>query len=500
MSEDDYHTKKLTFRYDKGHNGPFLVMLERSFAEGNQFLHRFCVSKNLRDIPDLRELVGEAHDFKSAGRNRYKLFFHKFESANSFVEQFNGLSIFRDKEVWEAYVPEFRIFKWFVLRGVDDPDFLAGDVAKWLGPYNGSGELPEVVEVQKMKRFVPPDPQGKGGGLQNSKNFKVKFRTTEVPEKATLMMSTVFLSPFVDSPKRCNYCQRYGHIEKYCRDVDNEKKDRVCARCAGSGHSSKECVSDTLKCINCVRENLPETDHAASDRCCPIYEFNKNIKYVMANHNVDKNEAIVKLQKNGGVPPKKPSSYAGAAKVVVDMAKLVEEAKIKKKELQLNKQKREKEKKERKAKKEALQASLHQRLQKAQQKDKVETQALTGSLTREAPPPPSSGNPKRRRITREQATPTEVHVDLPSEELRLKGKLEFSIEKDDEDVIMEDQNENESESDGNSEVSDMDLVEETQTEIMNANYENGGLGDVTGSQDLNANCSLTDGYIPDSFV
>ena len=66
--------------------------------------------------------------------------------------------------------------------------------------------------------------------------------------------------------KRCNNCQEYGHYQSDC------SKPPCCAHCS-LPHRSDKCESkDTLKCINCAKENLEHASgHAAFSLKCPTY-------------------------------------------------------------------------------------------------------------------------------------------------------------------------------------------------------------------------------------
>jgi hypothetical protein len=67
---------------------------------------------------------------------------------------------------------------------------------------------------------------------------------------------------------RCYKCQGYGHIAKHCR-LNYE----ICAHCAESGHSTKQCTSKdkNASCVNC-RKAGKKGDHAASNSDCPMYK------------------------------------------------------------------------------------------------------------------------------------------------------------------------------------------------------------------------------------
>lgn len=64
---------------------------------------------------------------------------------------------------------------------------------------------------------------------------------------------------------RCYKCQKYGHVDKYCKS-----KDPVCAFCAKPGHSNKECPNKEKapSCANCRARQLPH-NHSAGNKNCP---------------------------------------------------------------------------------------------------------------------------------------------------------------------------------------------------------------------------------------
>lgn len=55
-------------------------------------------------------------------------------------------------------------------------------------------------------------------------------------------------------------------MEKNCtfkRNGDSVK----CGKCAGE-HNTRECVSDVLQCINCMRFSKEEINHSVNDKTC----------------------------------------------------------------------------------------------------------------------------------------------------------------------------------------------------------------------------------------
>ena len=63
--------------------------------------------------------------------------------------------------------------------------------------------------------------------------------------------------------KRCNNCQGFGHFYKNCPNPQTN----VCAKC-GENHATKNCISQTLHCVNCAKADL-ECDHSSDDLKCP---------------------------------------------------------------------------------------------------------------------------------------------------------------------------------------------------------------------------------------
>ena len=64
--------------------------------------------------------------------------------------------------------------------------------------------------------------------------------------------------------RRCNNCQHFGHFAKECPTSDEPK----CGKCA-ENHRTDLCTSEVRKCVNCIRNNLLDTNHAAFYYKCP---------------------------------------------------------------------------------------------------------------------------------------------------------------------------------------------------------------------------------------
>lgn len=76
----------------------------------------------------------------------------------------------------------------------------------------------------------------------------------------------------------CFQCAGFDHVAKYCSQKE------CCHKC-GAEHKSSECTELVLRCPNCVKMKLEDTNHSARDmRICPVYQrrllrYKNNINY-----------------------------------------------------------------------------------------------------------------------------------------------------------------------------------------------------------------------------
>ena len=83
---------------------------------------------------------------------------------------------------------------------------------------------------------------------------------------------------------QCYHCQRYNHFSKDCPNKDNNP---VCGKCSRQ-HDTRNCQSNELKCINCVRYSENDASHAAFSSVCP--SLDKARKLLMARTNYDESK------------------------------------------------------------------------------------------------------------------------------------------------------------------------------------------------------------------
>ena len=82
--------------------------------------------------------------------------------------------------------------------------------------------------------------------------------------------------------KRCNNCQMFGHFVKDCPTPNSH----YCGKCSAN-HRTDSCSSNERKCINCIRNNIPESAHCTFDHKCPSlkkYQEHLNLHHNRTNH------------------------------------------------------------------------------------------------------------------------------------------------------------------------------------------------------------------------
>lgn len=115
------------------------------------------------------------------------------------------------------------------------------------------------------------------------------------------------MTPYIQQVRRCTQCQRFGHTTRFCR----AKPDRyVCEFCGQFGHDSAGCVEKFPRCVNCARAKLDEAPHRASDRNCPSFLLQKELKKIMAFKCLSPQDALEFYKKYGKLedfPSMRPS-------------------------------------------------------------------------------------------------------------------------------------------------------------------------------------------------
>ena len=132
------------------------------------------------------------------------------------------------------------------------------------------------IEVKEVKRFKKKQNED----WINTNSFLITFNSTKRPEKIIWAHEKLTVKPYIRNPLRCRKCQRYGHLQKWCRGK------KICVKCGSEeeNHNEKECTKQ-VQCTNC------KGNHQADANECPVYQREKEIQQIIANQNISFYEA-----------------------------------------------------------------------------------------------------------------------------------------------------------------------------------------------------------------
>ena len=114
------------------------------------------------------------------------------------------------------------------------------------------------------------------------------FSSSTLPNDIKIGYQKINVRPYIPLPTKCNNCQQYGHIAKYC------KNKKVCFNCSKEFHlnpESKEECKNEVNCVNCIHFKMPNTKHSSKDKNCPVFIKHKELQAIKTIEKVDNKTA-----------------------------------------------------------------------------------------------------------------------------------------------------------------------------------------------------------------
>lgn len=293
----DFIKKQLSNVYDLKDEAPFIVMIERidlkSCRKDERSVSELTFGRKCSEV--FGDILGEAFDLKKPGKFKFSIKFVSATKANEFVKTFNSKILF-DNQEWKAYVPNFKIYYSVILDVLDGDSTNCDDILKNLkaAPSDAPSWSPPVL-AERMTASRKDD-NGKYIKVKSNK-YKLYFKSRNIPHRVSLHYKIFSLEPYVQKVKRCNICQRFGHVAIQCRN----RNSPICAKCAKPGHSESACNQlDLIRCVNCIRHKIDDYFHKASDFRCPVFRWEKNTKILMARTGKNSPDCKKLLHENNG--------------------------------------------------------------------------------------------------------------------------------------------------------------------------------------------------------
>lgn len=271
QAQNDNKRKKLSLRYDMSDMGPYVVYLE-SLDKNIGNLHAMTIGKLI--FRNQSPIASSILNLEKSGKNRIKLTFRTFSSANNFLD-----SDFLKNNNLEAYIPQFLTRRMGVIRAID-LDISNEELQNFIQPI--SGNTFKILEVRRLNRKIISE-----SGLVSftpTTSVLVTFKGQLLPDRITLFSCIREVHPFIQRVIQCNNCLRFGHTENLCRG------SKRCANC-GENHSLQDCKSTNVICIHC------KGNHPSNDRNnCPTFNKQKKIKETMAKNNISYRDALKTIE------------------------------------------------------------------------------------------------------------------------------------------------------------------------------------------------------------
>lgn len=138
-----------------------------------------------------------------------------------------------------------------------------------------------ICEVKKIYKF------------ENKQNVEtgliiLTFSCSNLPSDIKIGYQKINVRPYIPLPTKCNNCQQFGHIAKYCKNT------KICFHCSNEFHlnpdAEEECTNE-INCVNCIHFKIADTKHSSKDKKCPIFIKHKELQAIKTIHKVDNRTA-----------------------------------------------------------------------------------------------------------------------------------------------------------------------------------------------------------------
>lgn len=249
--------KKKVF-YSSASKCPFWVYLESS-ERNIQRLHVMSVVKKLKSIN-----ANTFAEIRESGKNRVKVRYDLYSEANNLVNN-PGLQALK----LNAFIPYNAVMTQGVIKNVDTE--LSDEELYALI------ETPDKIKLFDIRRMAKSD-------KTPIPVVVLTFEGNQLPAYVNILQIRCKVEMYIPRPLRCHKCQHFGHIKNNC------KAALRCPLCGGE-HGEDQCDKpNDLQCILCGGR------HKTTDKRCPKFQEEKQIKKIMVEEKITFAEARAALK------------------------------------------------------------------------------------------------------------------------------------------------------------------------------------------------------------
>ncbi|GFW37720.1 hypothetical protein TNCV_4629251 [Trichonephila clavipes] len=140
-------------------------------------------------------------------------------------------------------------------------------------------ELENNHAILDLQRFTKKTESG----FKPIKTIKVAQIGCTIPERVSIGFEMFKTNLYVEKPKQCTNCWKFGHFPKFCRSS---------IKCLCSlNHPENECKETEIKkCSSCGEA------HEANSKICKKYQDEVEIFKIKVEQQISRNEAVEKFQ------------------------------------------------------------------------------------------------------------------------------------------------------------------------------------------------------------
>ncbi|XP_063241205.1 uncharacterized protein LOC134541594 [Bacillus rossius redtenbacheri] len=256
-------------RYPDTCSGPFIVVVESLDSNiGN--LHPISLGKRLHPNRYILQI-------QQAGPKRLKMYFSTATAANQFLD-----SDTPGKMNLRASIPMGLTRKQGIIYGVP----LDVSMEEVLDGYESATH--KLLHAERLTKHIQRDGQDLRVPI---KLLSLTFEGQTLPPYISIFKEIYKVTPKVQSVTMCYQCHRFGHTAKNCRSTTPR-----CATCL-LVHGQACPTVGTPQCVNCRGPHS-----ALNKKLCPMWEREREIKRLMAYHNLSYADATKKLPPSPCVP------------------------------------------------------------------------------------------------------------------------------------------------------------------------------------------------------
>ncbi|KAH6919491.1 hypothetical protein HPB50_029521 [Hyalomma asiaticum] len=113
----------------------------------------------------------------------------------------------------------------------------------------------DLDQQDSFSAFLQRPPVKSVRRLGTSENVRIVFATKTAPEFIILGYTRYRVFKYIECPRQCSKCQRFGHVAGACR------LPMRCPRCGGN-HNRSSCATEQLPRTNCKKQH-----ESTSSRC-----------------------------------------------------------------------------------------------------------------------------------------------------------------------------------------------------------------------------------------